>query len=124
LGDEIEFAENPEPRCACVLLLDTSSSMQGAKINALNEGLRVFKQELTRDLLACRRVEVAVVTFDSQVRVVQDFVTADQFAPSTLRGLNFVELFVWLSRSTQAVAQAKTDEMLALPPAGWSAIEQ
>jgi len=24
-----EFAENPEPRCPCVLLLDTSASMQG-----------------------------------------------------------------------------------------------
>src|SRR5664279_1913973 len=39
----IEFAENPEPRCACVLVLDTSGSMQGAPIEQLNLGLRSFK---------------------------------------------------------------------------------
>ena len=29
---DAEFAENPEPRCPCVLLLDTSTSMQGESI--------------------------------------------------------------------------------------------
>ena len=84
LVEAVEFAENPEPRCPCVLLLDTSSSMQGAPIDALNQGLRTFKDELMTDPLASRRVEVAVVTFDSEVRVIQDFVTADQFQPPTL----------------------------------------
>ncbi len=79
--EAVEFAENPEPRCACVLLLDTSGSMQGAPIAALNEGLRVFKDDLVRDPLASRRVEVAVVTFDDEVKVKQDFVTVDQFLP-------------------------------------------
>jgi uncharacterized protein YegL len=37
-----------------------------------------------QDPLASRRVEVAIVTFDSAVKVVQDFVTADQFEPPTL----------------------------------------
>jgi len=36
LENQIEFAENPEPRCACVLLLDTSGSMNGAKIDAIS----------------------------------------------------------------------------------------
>ena len=35
----MEFADNPEPRCACLLLLDTSESMQGDKIRELNAGL-------------------------------------------------------------------------------------
>jgi uncharacterized protein YegL len=71
LEEMVEFAENPEPRCACVLLLDTSGSMAGEKIDALNEGIRTFKEELQGDPLASRRVEVAIVTFDSQVQVVQ-----------------------------------------------------
>lgn len=58
--------------------------MQGAPIGALNEGLRTFKEELVKDPLASRRVEVAVVTFDSDVKVVQDFVTADRFEPPML----------------------------------------
>ena len=84
LEQAVEFAENPEPRCPCVLLLDTSGSMQGAPIAALNEGLRIFKNDLSKDPVASRRVEVAVVSFDSAVTVVQDFVTADQFQPPTL----------------------------------------
>ena len=83
LEEAIEFAENPEPR-PCVLLLDTSGSMQGASIEALNQGLHTLRDGLMQDALASRRVEVAIVTFDSAVKVVQDFVTADQFEPPTL----------------------------------------
>jgi uncharacterized protein YegL len=92
LEQSVEFAENPEPRCPCVLLLDTSGSMQGEAIAALNEGLRVFKNDLSKDPVASRRVEVAVVTFDSSVTVMQDFVTADQFQPPTLtaQGVTFM----------------------------------
>lgn len=84
LEDLVEFANNPEPRCACVLLLDTSGSMFGDPINALNEGLRTFKENLKQDSLAKKRIEVAIVTFDSNVNIVQDFVTAEQFQPPTL----------------------------------------
>lgn len=215
--EDIEFAENPEPRCPCVLLLDTSGSMSGLPIDALNTGLQTFKSNLANDSLASRRVEVAIVTFDSTVEVVQDFVTADQFnpprlvtggstsmaeginksldlidarkaqyrnngvsyyrpwvfmitdgaptdeavliqhaaqrvkdaernkrvaffavgvegadlgrlkefsdrAPLKLAGLNFQELFVWLSASMQRVSQSKPDEQVALPPPGWAAV--
>src|SRR5438552_1535410 len=84
LEEAVEFAENPEPRCPCVLLLDTSGSMQGAPIAALNEGLRTFKDDLAQDPLASRRVEVAVVTFNNDVTVVEDFTTADNFQAPTL----------------------------------------
>lgn len=218
LEESVEFYDNPEPRCACVLLLDTSGSMQGEPISALNEGLRVFKNDLIKDQLARKRVEIAVVTFDSEVKVIQDFVTADQFEPPTLTaqgqtfmgngiikaldmiqarknqykangivyyrpwvfmitdgepqgepdyvveqaakrikddeenkrvaffavgvesanmeklknivvrtpvkliGLNFVEMFVWLSRSTQTVSHSEVDSEVALPPAGWGTV--
>ena len=39
-----EFAENPEPRCPCVLLLDTSGSMQGDPIEELNRGIQGFSR--------------------------------------------------------------------------------
>ena len=218
LDEVVEFAENPEPRCPCVLLLDTSGSMQGMSLDALNEGLRTFKDDLARNSLASRRVEVAVITFDCDVNVVQDFVTADQFEPPTLtaqglthvgaainkaldevqarkaqyrangvayyrpwifmitdgepqgepenvidqvsqriredeankrvafftvgvenanmtrlseiavrapiklKGLNFTEMFLWLSASMSAVSQSKVDEQVALPPIGWGVL--
>lgn len=218
LEDAIEFAENPEPRCPCVLLLDTSGSMNGEAIEALNQGLAAFKAQLVKDPMACRRVEVAVVTFDNEVKLAHDFTTAERFepprltaqgqtfmggaiqkaldmiqarkqqyrangvayyrpwvfmitdgepqgepenivdqaasrlkkdeaakrvaffavgveganmqrlaqivvrSPVKLQGLNFTEMFVWLSRSMEAVAQSRTDEQVALPPPGWSTV--
>ncbi|NLQ06027.1 vWA domain-containing protein [Cylindrospermopsis raciborskii] len=218
LDEVVEFAENPEPRCPCVLLLDTSGSMQGDRIGALNQGLLSFKDELVKNTLAARRVEVAIVTFDSHVNVVQDFVTVDQFTPPILtaqglttmgaginkaleiiqerksqyrangiayyrpwifmitdgepqgeidevieqatqrlrgdesnkkvafftvgvenanmdrlhqiavrtplklKGLNFVEMFVWLSASMSAVSHSQLEEQVALPPIGWGSI--
>jgi uncharacterized protein YegL len=192
--------------------------MQGAPIEALNQGLLSFKDELTKNPLASRRVEVSIVTFDSNINVVQEFVTADQFTPPILtaqglttmgagihksldliqerkaqyrsngvayyrpwifmitdgepqgepdeavdqaskrlqddetskrvaffsvgvenanmtrlsqlavrtplklNGLNFVEMFVWLSASMSAVSHSKVDEQVALPPIGWGSV--
>ena len=218
IEEVVEFAENPEPRCPCILLLDTSGSMQGPPIDALNQGLITFKNDLVKDPLASRRVEVAVITFDNMVNVVQDFITADKFepplltaqgqtfmgtaintaldmiksrkahyrangivyyrpwifmitdgepqgeppdvveqaarrvsddeaskrvaffavgvedanmerlqtistrTPAKLIGLNFTDMFLWLSRSTQAVSHSKLDDQVALPPPGWASV--
>ncbi|MCL2933603.1 MAG: VWA domain-containing protein [Trichodesmium sp. MAG_R03] len=218
LDEVVEFAENPEPRCPCVLLLDTSASMTGTPIRALNDGLETFRDNLITDDLAKKRVEVAIISFDNQVKIVQDFITADQFenpiltaqgqtymgtaihkaldmiavrkseyrnngityyrpwvflitdgepqgesekvvreagdrikqeednkhvaffavgveranmdklgeivqrTPLKLRGLNFREMFIWLSASMQQVSHSQVDEQVALPPPGWGAV--
>lgn len=80
----IEFAENPEPRVPCLLLLDTSGSMSGSPISELNAGVRLFKEELMTDSLAAKRVELAIVTFGSTPVVVQEFIGAEAFEPPTL----------------------------------------
>jgi uncharacterized protein YegL len=67
-----------------VLLLDTSGSMQGAAITALNEGLRAFAADVASDPLARQRVEVAVITFGGAVQVVNEFATVANFTPPTL----------------------------------------
>ena len=78
------FAENPEPRCPSVLILDVSASMKGAPIAELNAGLQVYRDELAADPLAAKRVEVAVVSFGGQVELASDFCTAASFVAPTL----------------------------------------
>jgi uncharacterized protein YegL len=100
LLDQAEFADNPEPRCPVVLLLDTSGSMQGQPIQELNEGLRAFDGAVKADRLASLRVEVAIVTFGGTVEAIDvrsgtgqpvdfdaqhSFITVDAFRPPTLK---------------------------------------
>jgi uncharacterized protein YegL len=82
---DLEFTENPEPRCLCLLLLDTSRSMEGAPMAALNQGLQVLREQLLQAPLAGKCVEVSIVTFGAGVEIVQDFITADLFRPSVLQ---------------------------------------
>jgi len=77
------FPDNPESRCPCMLLLDTSGSMSGHSIQQLNEGIQALKDDLMRDSLASKRVEIAIVTF-GPVKIESEFQTVENFFPQLL----------------------------------------
>ena len=101
-----EFAENPEPRCPCVLLLDTSGSMQGNSIDELNRGLQAFREELFSDSLSMKRVEIAIVTF-GPVSVMQEFTTADNLRPIQLEAAGDTPLGAAVGRGLTLLKQRK-----------------
>lgn len=103
----VEFLDQ-QPRCACVLLLDTSGSMTGSPISALNAGLQTFRDELAKDDLATRRVEVAVVEFNSRASVVQDFVQAEEFQPPSLSATGSTAMGAGIEKAIEIV-QARKD---------------
>jgi uncharacterized protein YegL len=75
---------NPEPRVPTVKLIDTSGSTHGEKNREINAAAPILRQELLKDQVAARRVELAVVTFGGKVEVAQDFVSAAEFKPPVL----------------------------------------
>lgn len=101
-----EFADNPEPRCPCLLLLDTSGSMQGRPINELNAALVAFKDELMADAMSAKRVEVAIVTF-GPVQTVAEFQTPDYFQPPVLQATGDTPMGAAITLAVDLIRQRK-----------------
>lgn len=84
------FLETPnimapnEAHLACVLLLDTSGSMAREPIANLNKALIDFKEKVSMDEQAKKSVDIAIVEFNSSVRIVQDFTPISLMEPVQL----------------------------------------
>lgn len=76
---------NPNPRLPCVLLLDTSSSMKGKRIEHLAQGYREFIRLLQSDRYAKYYVEIAVIEFGASVTVTTPFTPIQTLAPRNFR---------------------------------------
>ncbi|MCC5610138.1 VWA domain-containing protein [Nostoc sp. CHAB 5834] len=77
--------ESTKPRIPVVLLLDTSISMSGERINYLNAGITTFKREFEPNSNVSQCVELAIISCNSNGRRVQEFVNMDKFVPSPLK---------------------------------------
>ena len=69
LSPYADLIENPVARCACMLVLDVSSSMGGQPISELNEAVRRFVAEVQEDEFASQAIELGIVTFGADVCV-------------------------------------------------------
>ena len=73
-----------EPHLACVLLLDTSGSMEGQPLRELNNAINRFIQETNMNELAKKRVDVAIVGFDDEPYLISDFIPVVNMKPVQL----------------------------------------
>lgn len=103
-----DFADNPEPRCPCLLLLDTSGSMRGVPIAELNAGLAGLKEELSSDSLAMKRVEIAIVSF-GPVNIQTTFCTAPNFFPPQLAAEGDTPLGAAIQQGLDLLRQRKDE---------------
>lgn len=85
------FDDSANNMLSCVLLLDVSMSMMTniapdfKRLDALNAGLHVFQTEIQDDVYAREHVDVALMTFGSNIEVVQDWIIAKDLSVPTLK---------------------------------------
>lgn len=91
-----------------MLLLDVSGSMNGRPLDELNAGLTVFKDELTADALAMKRVEVGIVTF-GPVKVETPFTSASTFYPPNLHSQGDTPMGAAITQALNMVEDRKRD---------------
>lgn len=63
-----ELTDNSNARLPICLALDTSGSMDGAKLKELNAAVRWFFNEVRKDEMAAMTAEIATVSFGGEVR--------------------------------------------------------
>lgn len=73
-----DLVNNPTARVPVCLCLDTSGSMEGAPINELNEGVRLFYEAIREDETAMYSAEISIVTFGGTAELVEDFANIDR----------------------------------------------
>ena len=114
--DQAEFADNPEARCSIVLILDVSGSMGGLKIQTVNQALVKFRDIIKEDSVTALRADVAIVEFDHEARVIQDFTNGTDFEPPILAvkgGTNYSKAVNLALDITEARKQSYRDGGIA-----------
>ena len=104
-----EFVDNPESRCPCVLILDCSASMMGTRIAALNEGIALFKEEVCEDQLTALRAEVAIIAYNHEIKIVQEFVTVEEFTPPELTAYGGTRIAAAINKSLDMLESRKAN---------------
>ncbi len=87
-----EIAAPNEPHLACVLLLDTSGSMAGDPIESLNAAINNFKEQTMMSEQARKSIDIAIVEFNDNANVVQDFTPLAMLKPVTLKASGYTSM--------------------------------
>lgn len=83
--DSPSGGESQSRRLPIYLLLDTSGSMAGANIQAVNVGVRMLYDELMKDPMAIETVYISLITFDSDVKQIVPLTPITQFTPPQMK---------------------------------------
>ena len=108
---EITGIQNYEEKSLCCFVLDTSSSMaqspDGYPIDELNKGLQHFHSEIKTNSITTDRLEVAVVTFNSTVEVVQPPLLTTQFEMPHLSTAGSTQLVTGVRKGIELIQEKK-----------------
>ena len=99
---------NYEQKCLCVLVLDTSGSMNADNaIGQLNQGLQTFKSQIMNDETARDRLEIAIVSFNSEIKVELQPSLISEIEMPTLKASGQTQLVRAIEEARQVIKDRK-----------------
>lgn len=110
-GDTPRIVNASDAHMACLFLLDTSGSMAGTgdtgsrPIDELTSALNRFKTEVCEDAMTRNVLDVAIVEFNSQVRVIQEFVPVAYMEPVSLEAYGGTDMNAGLRTAIDMVVE-------------------
>ena len=104
---DLEFADNPEPRCPVLIIADCSGSMAGRPIDAMNRGVGDLYQAIVDDEIARNRVEVALLSFSTEARVERDFSTVGEQGRTNMRAGGATNMHLAIQQSCDLLEDRK-----------------
>ena len=113
---DLEFADNPEPRCPVLIIADCSGSMAGRPIDSMNQGVGDLYQAILDDEIARNRVEVALLSFNSDARVERDFSTVGERDNPNMRARGATNMHLAIQRGCDLLEDRKEQYRLGGVP--------
>ena len=104
----VESAVNYEQKSLCVLLLDVSSSMSGDKIQSLQQGIETFHKEISDDPTTQNRLEIAIITYGSEVTIIQQPSLVDNFKMPILKPMGSTSMGKAIDEAIELVEARKS----------------
>lgn len=104
--EDVVDIDPTQPHVATVMLVDTSGSMSG-NLHEVNEGLKFLKADIEGDDLASKRVDLAIVTFDDNPKVVHSFSSIENFEPPTLTAGGSTAMGAAILKAAEMVEERK-----------------
>ena len=81
--------------------------MSGPKMNGLNEGLKLFYQDISTNPSWSQKVEVAVISFETEVRYLQQPAIAENFTMPTLTAMGGTNMVGGIKKAIEVVEERK-----------------
>lgn len=114
--DEIEFAENADPRCAISFVLDCSDSMthvfpgeSRSALEALNGGLDTLVAEIHRDPLSRRRIEASFLPYGTDVAEPTPYATVENLVLPELTPMGITNTGAALKKALDSLDERKNN---------------
>ena len=108
LGEGDALVTNTETRLPVCLCLDTSGSMYDC-INELNDAVKIFYEEIMKNEQAAHSCEVAIVTFDSNVTLAEDFSTVEERGRPNFRANGGTDMTGGIKLALQKLDERKAE---------------